>query len=239
MGDAKKWPKSDDGLVYLPYTIENTAWGQDVSCGRFEAWKCSACGDNEKACGYGTPYARWSDCMWQDGQCIHKPNPVARASIARVVMEYAAKTCIRLVPYAQAYPENVDENGKVIKNGPVYPAPSIKFRPGSRYSSPLGWKHTPSTPSLAVAGNGAKSFTKLCTLWDFSTNTRVWTVTSSSMSIGRTLKKTRNSGRCAGLCQHCMRSARNWQPNMTTDQSCTTASPPFTGTAREEIISPR
>merc|ERR550519_1644976 len=83
--DAKKWPKSDDGLVYLPYTIENTAWGQDVSCGRFEAWKCSACGDNEKACGYGTPYARWSDCMWQDGQCIHKPNPVARASIARVV----------------------------------------------------------------------------------------------------------------------------------------------------------
>ena len=92
--DGKKWEKSNDGLVYVPYTIENTAWGQDVSCGRFEAWKCAACGSSEISCGYGAN-ARWSDCYWQDGQCIDKPNPTARAAIARVVMEYAAKTCIR------------------------------------------------------------------------------------------------------------------------------------------------
>merc|ERR1712212_539379 len=70
--DGKKWEKSNDGLVYVPYTIENTAWGQDVSCGRFEAWKCAACGSSEISCGYGAN-ARWSDCYWKDGQCIDKP----------------------------------------------------------------------------------------------------------------------------------------------------------------------
>jgi len=139
--NGKKWPKNQDGLVYLPYTIENVAWGQDVNCnGRFEAWKCSACGSSEVSCGGTGHYAQWAQCMWVDGQCVDKPNEYARAAIARVAMEYAAKTCVRLVPYAEAYPENVAANGKILKHDDkkVYPDPAIRFRPGSGYSSPLG-----------------------------------------------------------------------------------------------------
>merc|ERR1712198_650835 len=66
--DGKKWAKSDDGLVRVPYTIPG---GLDE-------------------------YGRWA--------------------IARVVQEYAAKTCIRLVPF--------------VDDPDIYPNPHIIFKSG-------------------------------------------------------------------------------------------------------------
>ena len=108
--------------------------------GRFEQWKCSACGNTEISCGGTGQYANWAQCMLVDGQCVDKPNERARAAIARVAMEYAAKTCVRLVPYAEAYPGNVAANGRILKHHEkaVKPDPAIRFRPGAGYSSPLG-----------------------------------------------------------------------------------------------------